>query len=175
MKKERAVRTRFQEDTMLRVTMFLLACCAVISTAARAQDPSTGVPVETDVHTFTLGDALTYEPLEVPGFDPGLRLAVVHGNPMAESGDYTVRLILPAGYRFPPHYHPMPEHLTVLRGTFLIAMGTDQNPDAIEEYAPGAFLYFPPEQPHYGGAEGETEVQLHGEAPFKIILANTGT
>jgi quercetin dioxygenase-like cupin family protein len=94
---------------------------------------------------------------------------------MGESGDYTVRLILPAGYRFPPHYHPMPENLTVLRGMFLIAMGTDQNPDAIEEYGPGAFLYFPPEQPHYGGAEGETEVQLHGQAPFKILLANTGT
>jgi hypothetical protein len=69
----------------------------------------------------------------------------------------------------------MAEHLTVLRGTFLIAMGTDQNPDAIEEYPLGAFLYFPPEQPHHGGAEGETEVQLHGEAPFRIILANTGT
>lgn len=159
---------------MLRVTMNLLACCAVISTAAWAQDAPTVAPVEADVHTFTIPSALTYEPLDVPGFDPGLRLAVVHGNPMAESGDYTVRLILPAGYRFPPHYHPKPEHLTVLRGMFLIAMGTDQNPDSIEEYAPGAFLYFPPEQPHYGGAEGETEVQLHGEAPFKIILANTG-
>ena len=157
---------------MLRITMFLLALCAGITTAARAQDSATAAA---ETHSFTLASALTYEPLEVPGFDPGLRLAVVHGNPMAESGDYTVRLVLPAGYRFPPHYHPMPENLTVLRGTFLIAMGTDQNPDAIEEYGPGAFLYFPPEQPHYGGAEGETEVQLHGKAPFKIILANTGT
>jgi hypothetical protein len=60
-------------------------------------------PAEPDAHTFMLASALTYEPLEVPGFDPGLRLAVVHGNPMGESGDYTVRLILPAGYRFPPH------------------------------------------------------------------------
>lgn len=156
---------------MLRVTMLLLTCWAGIATVARAQDAPT---VAEDVHAFTLASALTYAPLEVPGFDPGLRLAVVHGNPMGESGDYTVRLVLPAGYRFPPHYHPMPENLTVLRGTFLIAMGTDQNPDAIEEFGPGAFLYFPPEQPHYGGAEGETEVQLHGKAPFKIILANTG-
>jgi mannose-6-phosphate isomerase-like protein (cupin superfamily) len=159
---------------MLRVITILLASCAVLSTAARAQD-SSATPADGDVHAFALASTLTYEPLEVPGFDAGLQLAVLHGNPMGESGDYTVRLILPAGYSFPPHYHPKAEHLTVLRGTFLIAMGTDQNPDAIEEYGPGAFLYFPPEQPHYGGAEGETEVQLHGEAPFRILLANTGT
>ena len=57
----------------------------------------------------------------------------------------------------------------------IAGVGTDENPEAIEKYSPGAFLYFPPEQPHYGGAEGETVIQLHGEAPFEIMLANTGT
>ena len=71
---------------MLRVTMILLACWAGIATVARAQDAPTVAP-EAAVHAFTLASALTYEPLEVPGFDPGLRLAVVHGNPMGESGD----------------------------------------------------------------------------------------
>ena len=132
-------------------------------------------PAEAGTHTFTTNAAVSFAPFEVPGFDPGIQLSVVHGDPMAESGDYTVRLVLPDGYRFPAHYHPMAEHLTVLSGTFLIAMGTDENPEALEEYAPGAFLYFPPEQPHYGGATGQTVVQLHGQAPFKIVLANAGT
>ena len=40
----------------------------------------------------------------------------------------------------------------------------------IVTYAPGSFLYIPKEDPHYGGAEEETVIQLHGMNPFKIIL-----
>jgi len=158
---------------MLRVTTLLsfLASIALPATVL-AQEAAQAPAGEMGVHDFIMDEAVTFEPFDVPGFDPGLKLAVIHGNPSGESGDYTVRLMLPDGYRFPAHYHPRPEHLTVLKGTFLIAMGTDEKPEAIEEYSPGSFLYFPPEQPHYGGAEGETVVQLHGEAPFQVILAN---
>ena len=164
---------------MIRVPTLVFFLTSIAVPAAVLGQDSTAVAVETTgemgSHAFILNDAITFEPFEVPGFDSGLQLAVIHGDPMAESGGYTVRLILPDGYRFPAHFHPMAEHATVLRGTLLIAMGTDENPDALEEYSPGAFLYFPPEQPHYGGATGETVLQLHGEAPFKIMLANTGS
>jgi mannose-6-phosphate isomerase-like protein (cupin superfamily) len=164
------------EEHMARFpTLLAVLAWIALPAVALGQDAAGDTPAETESHSFVVGDAITFEPLEVPGFDPGIELAVLHGNPMGESGDYTVRLRFPDDYRFPAHYHPRPEHLTVLSGTFLIAMGTDENPDAIEEYEPGAYLYFPPEQPHYGGAEGETVIQLHGEAPFEIILANTGT
>jgi mannose-6-phosphate isomerase-like protein (cupin superfamily) len=156
-------------------TVLVILAWFALPAVALGQDPAAEAPSQMEPHVFTADDAITFEPLEVPGFDPGVGLAVVHGNPTAESGDYTIRLTFPDGYRFPAHFHPKPEHLTVLSGTLLIAMGTDENPDALEEYEPGAFLYFPPEQPHYGGAQGETVIQLHGEAPFEIILANTGT
>ena len=153
-------------------TLVAVFAAIALPVSAWGQDAPEGTQVGSESHSFTLADAVTFEPLEVPGFDPGAQLAVLRGNPMAESGTYTVRLRFPDGYRFPAHYHPRPENLTVLSGTFLIAMGTDENWDAIEKYSPGAFLYFPPEQPHYGGAEGETVIQLHGEAPFEIVLAN---
>jgi quercetin dioxygenase-like cupin family protein len=160
---------------MARLTTALIILVGfALPAAAFGQDAMEGAG-EMESHAFLGDDAITFEPLEVPGFDPGIGLAVLRGNPMGEAGNYTIRLSFPDGYRFPAHYHPRSENLTVLSGTFLIAMGTDENPDAMEEYAPGAFLYFPPEQPHYGGAEGETVIQLHGEAPFEIILANTGT
>lgn len=121
-------------------------------------------------HAIITSESVTFEPLEVPGFNPGLRLAVIHGNPGAQGGDYTVRLAFPAGYQFPAHYHPKAEHVTVLSGTFLLALGETEDRTAVNSYAPGSFLYIPAEHPHYGGAEGETVIQLHGEAPFEIKL-----
>lgn len=158
----------------MRLVKTLLLLTTSLPAAVFGQEVALA-PAEMGDHAFTQNDSIPFEPFEIPGFDPGVQLAVVHGDPMAESGDYTVRLLLPDGYRFPAHYHPMAEHLTVLTGTFLIAMGTDENPDVLEEYTPGAFLYMPPEQAHYGGATGQTVIQLHGQAPFRIVLANAGT
>ncbi|HUP02204.1 MAG TPA: cupin domain-containing protein [Gemmatimonadota bacterium] len=143
--------------------------------AALAQEQTMEAASEPAEHAIVTSEAVAFQPLEVPGFDPGIQLAVIHGNPEAEAGDYTVRLALPAGYRFPAHYHPKAEHVTVLSGTFLLAMGEVVDPAAIQSYAPGAFIYIPAEHPHYGGAEGETVIQLHGEAPFKIVLVESGS
>src|SRR5450755_1049288 len=54
---------------------------------------------------------------------PGAQLAVIEGNPGASSGDYTVRLRMPDGYRIAPHWHPKRENVTVISGTFKVGMG----------------------------------------------------
>ena len=143
----------------------LLVVAMLVPASAFAQ----GEPAEDSI---VVSEAVTYGPIEIPGFDSGMQIAVIHGDPNAETGDYTLRLKFPAGYRFPAHYHPMAEHVTVLTGTFLLAMGDSGDPETIQTYTPGAFLYIPKEHPHYGGAEGETTIQLHGENPFKILLSN---
>lgn len=122
-----------------------------------------------DDMTMNAAAGLSFQPLEVPGFKSGMQLAVIHGDPMG-NGDYTLRLKFPAGYTFPAHYHPNAEHLTVLSGVFLLGMG-DKEGGATREYQPGDFLYIPPKKPHYGGARGETVIQLHGIGPFEIKLA----
>ena len=122
-----------------------------------------------DKMVMTGSAALTYQPLEIPGFKPGMQIAVVHGDPGGK-GDYTIRLKFPAGYMFPAHYHPNAEHLTVLAGTFLLGMG-DKEGGALHEYQPGDFLYIPGKEPHFGGAKGETVIQLHGMGPFEVKLA----
>jgi mannose-6-phosphate isomerase-like protein (cupin superfamily) len=159
----------------MRLLKTLALLTIAVPATAFAQDAAPGVAGETGPHDFKANDAVAFTPFELPGFDSGIQLAVVHGDPTAASGDYTVRLLFPDGYRFPAHHHPRAEHLTVLTGTFLIAMGTDENPDVLEEYTPGAYLYFPPGEDHYGGATGQTVIQLHGEAPFEVVLANAGT
>jgi quercetin dioxygenase-like cupin family protein len=113
--------------------------------------------------------SLAFSEVNVPGFDPGMKLAVVHGNPEA-AGAYTVRLSFPAGYKFPPHWHPNAENLTVLSGTFRLAMGEKADPSQLKTYKAGDFLYIPGKHPHFGGVEGPTVIQLHGEGPFTINL-----
>lgn len=118
---------------------------------------------------MTMHTGLTWAPLSVPGFDPGARIAVLHGDPGAK-GDYTIRLEFPDGYRFPVHWHPNGEHLTVLSGTFQLAMGNTADWNALRTYSPGDFLYLPARHAHFGGAKGQTVIQLHGDGPFQIML-----
>lgn len=157
-------------------SFLILILASAIPAVALAQEPSPDAPTaeatEPAEHAMTSVEDIAFEPIEVPGFDSGMKIAVVHGDPMAESGDYTIRLSFPDGYRFPAHWHPKAEHVTVLDGVFLLAMGDATGDDStLTEYQPGDFLYLPAKNPHYGGATGETVIQLHGEAPFKIELA----
>ncbi len=115
------------------------------------------------------GSTLQWSDLKVPGFDPGTKIAVVHGDP-AGNGDYTVRLKFPDGYRFPVHWHPKAEHLTVLSGKLLLGMGTKADRAAEKTYTSGDFLYIPAKNTHFGGAKGVTVIQLHGMGPFTINL-----
>ena len=114
--------------------------------------------------------ALKWTPLELPGFKPGLEMVVIHGDP-SQTGDYTLRLRFPDGYDFPAHWHPNGEHLTVIRGTFKLAMGAREGAEPLKSYKAGDFLYIPGKMPHYGGATGITEIQLHGMGPFKVELS----
>ena len=155
---------------MHRTGLLVIPILVALPALGTAQEASVDAEMEPGPHKIVTSDAVTYDPLDVPGFDPGLELAVLHGDPMGGSGDYAVRLKFPDGYRFPAHYHPRAENMTVLSGTLLLATGETEDYEAVKTYTPGTFMHIPPEDPHYGGATGETVVQLHGEAPFEIIL-----
>ena len=112
---------------------------------------------------------LIWSDLNVPGFAPGATMAVVHGDPGANR-DYIIRLRFPAGYRFPVHWHPNSEHVTVLSGRLLLAMGNTADQSKLRSYGPGDFIYAPARMSHYGGAKTATVVQLNGTGPFAINL-----
>lgn len=111
---------------------------------------------------------LKYEPIEVPGFASGMEIAVLQGDFTKADQPYTLRLRFPDGYRFPPHWHPRAENVTVLEGTFRLAMGRAYDAAKLKTYHPGDFLYIRPENPHFGMVQGRTVVQLHGVGPFEI-------
>lgn len=133
---------------------------------ARAETPP---PPEASRVELRTAKVLIWSELNVPGFAPGVTMAVVHGDPNANR-DYIIRLRLPAGYRFPVHWHPNSEHLTVLSGTFLLAMGNTADESKLKAYGPGDFIYAPARMSHFGGARTATEIQLNGNGPFAINL-----
>jgi quercetin dioxygenase-like cupin family protein len=115
--------------------------------------------------------SLAWSDFSLPGFDPGIKLAVLEGDPGGK-GHYVLRLQFPAGYRFPVHWHPGIENLTVVSGQFQLAMGNTADWNALKTYSPGDYLYIPPKHAHFGGSasSGPSVVQLHGEGPFQVIL-----
>jgi mannose-6-phosphate isomerase-like protein (cupin superfamily) len=124
--------------------------------------------------TMIMADDLEFAPIEVPGFDSGMEIAGMFGDFTME-GPYALRLSFPDGYRFPAHFHPMDENLTVISGTFLLAMGDWVDESQLVSYGPGDFMNLPAEHPHYGGAKGFTVIQLHGDGPFEILLVEETT
>jgi len=107
-----------------------------------------------------------------PFIPPGAQLAVIEGNPMASTGDYTVRVKMPDGYRFPPHWHPMRENVTVISGTFKVGMGDTFDTEKMAPFPAGSFAYLDPDMHHYAMASGEVIVQVHGQSPLQFHYVN---
>ena len=51
-------------------------------------------------------------------FASSAQLAPFEGDPTASSGEYTVRLKIPAAYKIAPHWHPKRENVAVIAGDF---------------------------------------------------------
>jgi hypothetical protein len=108
-----------------------------------------------------------------PPFLPaGAQLAVLEGDPMAASGDYTIRLKMPDGYKVAPHTHPARENVTVLSGTLKVGMGDKFDAAKMMSFAAGSFAYLDPSMHHYAAASGETVIQIHGMSPVKFNYIN---
>jgi len=116
-------------------------------------------------------DRVKYGP--APGFlAAGAQLAVLEGDPGATTGDFTVRLKMPDGYRIAPHWHPNRENVTVLTGNFKVGMGDTFDVSKMMTFGPGSFAYMDPNMHHYGMASGEVIVQIHGMSPLQINYVN---
>lgn len=116
-------------------------------------------------------DAVQYGAVP-PFIPPGAQLAVLEGNPMGASGDYTVRLKMPDGYRIAPHWHPKRENVTVVEGTLKVGMGDRFDESSMASFPTGSFAYLDPDMHHYVQASGEVVVQIHGMAPVQFNYVN---
>jgi hypothetical protein len=134
------------------------------------------LPARSDEHAEGK-DAAFFAPGEIKwqegpkSIPPGAKLAVLEGDPTKE-GPFVMRLLLPDGYSIPPHTHPKVERLTVVSGTFNIAMGEKLDKKSGRKMPAGTFGFWAAGMKHFVWAEGETVVQLHGMGPWSIKYLN---
>ena len=147
------------------VVVMLTACVAWL-----AQRNSVMASEAAPKNVFT-PDSIQWGP--PPPFVPaGAQLAVLEGNPMASTGDYTIRLKMPAGYKIAPHWHPLRENVTVISGTFKVGMGDQFDESKMLTLPAGSFGYLDPDMHHYAMAVDAAIVQVHGMSPLKFNYVN---
>jgi quercetin dioxygenase-like cupin family protein len=125
----------------------------------------------TPVQNAFTPDKIPYGP--APNFVPaGAQLAVLEGDPTAATGDFTVRLKMPDGYRIAPHWHPHRENVTVISGNFKVGMGDTFDESKMMTFGTGSFAYLDPSMHHYAMTSGEVVVQVHGMSPLQFNYVN---
>lgn len=106
-----------------------------------------------------------------PSLPPGAKIAVLEGDPM-QPGPFTFRLKVPTGYRIPPHFHPVIEHVTVVSGAFSIGKGEQWDDSKLVRLDAGGFIHMPPGERHFARATGVTVLQLHSMGAWGITYVN---
>jgi catechol 2,3-dioxygenase-like lactoylglutathione lyase family enzyme len=109
-----------------------------------------------------------------PVVRPGAQFAVLEGDPTASTGDFTIRLKMPDGFRIAPHWHPQRENVTIISGTFKVGMGDTFDSNAMKAFPAGSFAFLDPDMHHFAMASGETIVQVHGHSPLQFNYVNPG-
>ena len=107
-----------------------------------------------------------------PVVRPGAQFAVLEGDPAASTGDFTIRLKMPDGFRIAPHFHPQRENVTIISGTFKVGMGDEFETNKMKAFTAGSFAFLDPDMHHYAMACGETIVQVHGKSPLQFNYVN---
>lgn len=156
----------------IAVVVATIACSAGDSSKITAQTPAAGAAsMSAGQHDSKGDDNLNWAPAP-PIFPKGAEFAVVQGDPSVAGEIFTVRLRFPNGYIIPPHRHPTDEHVTVLKGTFMVGLGENYSASALTPLKELAFITAPANMAHFASARGQTEVQVHAIGPFQLTYVH---
>jgi quercetin dioxygenase-like cupin family protein len=157
------------EALMMKKYLFQAAAIALLFTSVGL---AFGRAAQEHIHKIAFTpDTIHWGPAP-PVVQKEAQFAVLEGDPTASSGDYTIRLKMPDGFRIAPHWHPLRENVTVISGTFRVGMGDEFETSKMNTFASGSFAYMDPDMHHYAMASGETVVQVHGQAPLQFNYVN---
>jgi hypothetical protein len=102
---------------------------------------------------------------------PGAKMVVLEGDP-SKDGFFTMRLLLPDGYRVDPHWHAKAERLTIISGTLNLGMGDHFETQAAPALPAGTYSSMPPGMTHFAWTTGATVLQLSSIGPWSVIYVN---
>jgi hypothetical protein len=161
----------------LRTLGFLL-CFAAVSLIAGAQTTAPRKKHAVSTRSATIvapgsekwGDVPAAALVGTPSVEMGgtLRLAVIQGDPMKAGRSYTLRLSCTDGLKIAPHWHPMTENVTVIKGAMAVGMGSKWDDAALKDVPSGGFFSAGPRMRHFAQCKGDSILQVHGIGPFVV-------
>jgi hypothetical protein len=150
----------YKYDGLYRIAICVMAALCTMPAIADETNDQTFI----DAKDMKWGDA-------PPVLPKGAKITLLHGDPNKE-GPYVIRMMAPAGYKIPPHWHSQNENLTVLSGTLYLGMGDKMEPSQAHPLKANGFHYLPAKTHHYAFAKNQTVIQIHGQGPFDIVYVN---
>jgi len=122
------------------------------------------------------GQTSVYKPPVPQGFvridADDMPTGTIFGDP-SKPGMYITRNHFAPGQGSRPHYHDQDRYVTVIKGTWYVALGPEAdtyNPDKMTPMKPGSFVFHPAFGHHYDGAKDEDViVQIMGMGPVKSV------
>jgi hypothetical protein len=97
---------------------------------------------------------------------------VISGDASKAGGVYTLRIKMPDGNKFSPHWRPKDVYVTVISGTLEIGMGDKFDETRGELVKTGGFIREPNQMHHYAWTKGATIIQVYGEEQFAMNYVN---
>ncbi len=145
------------------IIFVLIAFAAIIAHAEESAAPP--------IRILTSGKDIKWGP-PPPMIPKGAEAAILEGNPFKAGSPFTLRLKMPDGYKFAPHWHPTDENVTVISGTLGAGMGDTFDPTKGQLIKAGGFVRMPTGMHHFAWAKRPTIVQVHGTGPFEFSYVN---
>lgn len=99
-----------------------------------------------------------------------IKLGTLYGD-TRKPGMYVQRVRFGPGQGTRPHFHDQDRYITVIKGTWWVALGAEAdvyNPEKMTPLKPGSFIFEPANGHHYDQArDEEVIVQIIGPGPVK--------
>ena len=157
---------------MLARSVYALVLIALAGAFVRMTAQAADEPAAPPIHIMTSGSDLKWGP-PPPMIPKCAEAAILDGDPFKQGAPFTVRLKLPDGCKFGPHWHPTDENVTVISGTLGAGMGDKFDPAKGQLIRTGGFVRMPTGMHHFAWAKGPTIVQVHGVGPLEFSYVNS--
>lgn len=151
----------------------LAAAVAALPTFFFAVAPDTP-PIQGPAQAETAPIMRAADELSWRTLSPGLEMATVSGDPMAEGKPYAVMLRLAPGRWIQPHWHPNEKVVAVMSGTLLFGHGERLDSANARALTAGGTVRVPATARHFEGARGQTLLLLTGLGPLRSNPVTAG-
>ena len=152
------------------ISVASLGSALALSTFVFALDEKPKDPAAANEHVMLAPGDLKWND-GPPALPPGAKIAVVSGD-RTKAGLFTIRLQFPAGFKVPPHTHPVAEHVTVISGTLNLGSGPTFDEAATHAMTAGSFAAMPAGMQHFAHTKTGCVLQVHAMGPFEIDYVN---